>query len=54
MTIQSLNKLNVIAINKNMPEVVTNKTFTEQLKAFCMEQIESSKLDHLGFAMLIN
>lgn len=54
MTIQSLNKLNVTAINKNMPDIVTNKVFTEQLKGFCMEQIESSKLDHLGFAMLIN
>ena len=37
-----------------MPDIVTNKAFTEQLKGFCMEQIESSKLDHLGFAMLIN
>ena len=42
MTIQSLNKLNVIAINKNMPEVVTNKTFTEQLKAFCKRKLKLS------------
>ena len=54
MTLQSFNKLNVIAIKHNLLCCISSREFTDSLKEYCQLQIQQRSLDEIGFAVLIN